>query len=154
MSDKKESSSLNANAAEFVPFAVQQSQWSHQHVAQRVTRGQNRPSFTRADGLHHAHTPNLPADTRPGTDRYQITNNNHHQDSLAPSEVLRNLGTASAHLLSIRYGFDPNDLTQSAAQLPGPSRGNSVLPRPTERAKSYSFCKRTVLYSSGDTRSN
>ncbi len=148
MSDTKESSSLNANAAEFVPFAVQQSWWSQPHVAHRVNRGRNRPSFTRDDGLHHPRASHLPADTRPGTDRYQIPDYNHHRDSLAPSNVLNNINTASAHLLSIRYGYDPNDLTQSAARLPGTGHGNGFLPRPPEGAKSHPSCKMVVLYCS------
>lgn len=36
MPHKRESFILNANAAEFVPVAVQQSQWGQQHVAQRA----------------------------------------------------------------------------------------------------------------------
>jgi len=40
MLHKRETCSLNANAPEFIPFAVQQNQQSQQHVAQRVDPGQ------------------------------------------------------------------------------------------------------------------
>lgn len=107
-------------------------------------------SITRDNHLYNPYASNLPIDARSGTNQFQVTGYIHHQNSFAPSSVPDSIDAASARLLSIRYGFDPNDPILSAVQLPIADDDNIVRPSSLAPKPSQHFCKRPVLYQPAD----